>query len=41
MSSDPIILDSVLQESLLYDWTVESEKQVLQEDEVLNSHTIP
>nr|GMC88551.1 Alanine--tRNA ligase [Ipomoea batatas] len=33
MSSDPIILDSVLQESLLYDWTVESEKQVLQEDE--------
>lgn len=33
ISSDPIFLDSVLQESLLYDWIVESEKPALQEDE--------
>lgn len=35
MSYDPIFLDSVLQENLLYDWIVESEKPVLQDDEVL------
>lgn len=33
MSYDPIFLDSVLQENLLYDWIVESEKPVLQDDE--------
>ncbi|CAN4123247.1 unnamed protein product [Withania somnifera] len=33
MPSDPIFLDSVLQESLLYDWIVEPEKPALQEDE--------
>lgn len=33
MSNDSIALDSVLQESLLYDWIVASDKQVFQEDE--------
>lgn len=33
-SSDSVFLDSVLDEGLLYDWIVESEKQILQEDEV-------
>lgn len=33
-SSDSVFLDSVFDESLLYDWIVESEKQILQEDEV-------
>lgn len=34
-SSNSASLDSVLQEDLLYDWIVETEKQVVQEDEVL------
>ncbi|CAH9061984.1 unnamed protein product [Cuscuta europaea] len=33
VSNDPIVLDSVLQESLFYDWIVGSDRQVLQEDE--------
>lgn len=33
-SSNPVSLESVLQENLLHDWIVETEKQALQEDEV-------
>lgn len=33
-SNDLISIDSVLQEYLLYDWIVDTEKQVLHEDEV-------
>ncbi|KAL9161115.1 hypothetical protein ABFS82_07G000100 [Erythranthe guttata] len=32
-SSNPVTLDSVLQEDILYDWIVETEKQTLPEDE--------
>lgn len=34
-SSNSVSLDNVLQEDLLSDWIVETEKQTLQEDEVL------
>lgn len=33
-SNDPVSLDSVLQESLLYDWIVDAERPALPEDEV-------
>ena len=39
-SSKSTSLDSVLQEDLLYDWIVETEKQALQEDEVLLEHEL-
>ncbi|XP_073028317.1 uncharacterized protein [Primulina eburnea] len=38
-SSDSVSLDSVLQESSLYDWVVETEKQVLHEDEATTLYT--
>lgn len=39
-SSNSVSLDSVLQEDLLYDWIVETEKQALQEDEVPLEHVV-
>lgn len=39
-SNDSVSLDSVLQEDLLYDWIVETEKQTLQEDEVPLDHLL-
>lgn len=39
-SSKSTSLDSVLQEDLLYDWIVETEKQAVQEDEVLLEHEL-
>ncbi|KAH6761874.1 hypothetical protein C2S52_019307 [Perilla frutescens var. hirtella] len=39
-SSNSVSLDSVLQEDLLYDWIVETEKQTLQEDDVPIDHEI-
>ncbi|XP_075487023.1 uncharacterized protein LOC142526482 isoform X2 [Primulina tabacum] len=38
-SSDSVSLDSVLQESSLYDWVAETEKQALQEDEATTLFT--
>lgn len=39
-SNDSVSLDSVLQEDLLYDWIVETEKQTLLEDEVPLDHSL-
>lgn len=39
-TSNSVTLDSVLQEELLYDWIVETEKQALQEDEVKLVHLV-
>lgn len=40
-SSKPVSLDGVLEETLLYDWIVETEKQAVLEDEVtIKSHVL-
>lgn len=39
-SSNSVSLDTVLQEDLLYNWIVETEKQTLQEDEVPLKHIL-
>lgn len=39
-SNDPVSLDSVLQESLLYDWIVDAERPALPEDEEILYHEV-
>ncbi|KAL6519725.1 hypothetical protein OROMI_032619 [Orobanche minor] len=39
-SNNPVSLDCILEEDLLYDWIVETEKQALQEDEVSLKHVV-